>query len=131
MAEEHLHRLHVVFNQFREYNLKLKLSTCSPFKEKINYLDNDVSKEDVQPSNLNLEAITEWAPPQTYTEILAFLSLVGHYQQFIKDFACIAQLLKELLSREGATRKLEQVLLLEDAMRAFNALKQACMSAQS
>ena len=25
-AEEHLHGLHVVFNQFHEYNLKLKLS---------------------------------------------------------------------------------------------------------
>ena len=24
MADKHLHRLHVVFNQFREYNLKLK-----------------------------------------------------------------------------------------------------------
>ena len=38
MAEEHLHRLHVVFDQFREYNLKLKPSKCSLFKEEINYL---------------------------------------------------------------------------------------------
>ena len=38
MAEEHLHRLCVVFDWFREYNLKLKLSKCSLFKEEINYL---------------------------------------------------------------------------------------------
>ena len=38
MAEEYLHQLSVVFNQFREYNLKLKLSKCSLFKEEINYL---------------------------------------------------------------------------------------------
>ena len=38
MAEEHLHRLHVVFNQLREYNLKLKPSKCSLFKEGINNL---------------------------------------------------------------------------------------------
>ena len=37
-AEKHLQRLHVVFNQFWEYNLKLKLSKYSLFKEKINYL---------------------------------------------------------------------------------------------
>ena len=37
-AEEHLHRLHVVFDQFHEYNLKLKPSKCSLFKEEINYL---------------------------------------------------------------------------------------------
>ena len=30
---------------------------------------------------------------------------------------------------EGASRKLEWVLLLEDALRALDALKQACMSA--
>ena len=78
-AEEHLHWLHVVFNQFREYNLKLKPSKCSLFKEEINYLVHQVSKEDVQPSNLNLKVITECAPPQTYIGVHAFLCLVGHY----------------------------------------------------
>ena len=46
-AEEHLHHLHVVFDQLREYNLKLKLSECSLFKEKINYLANQVSEQGV------------------------------------------------------------------------------------
>ena len=37
-TEEHLHQLHVVFDQLREYNLKLKPSKCSLFKKEINYL---------------------------------------------------------------------------------------------
>ena len=41
----------------------------------------------------------------------------------------IAQLINRLLSGEGAHRKLEWVLLPEDALRAFDALKQTCMSA--
>ena len=123
MAEEHLHRLCVVFDCFREYNLKLKLSKCSLFKEEVNYLVNQVSMEGVWPSNSNLIAITECAPTQNYTEILAFLSLVVHYQQFIKGFAHITQPLNGLLSGEGASRK------LEDTLRAFDALKQVCMSA--
>ena len=53
---------------------------------------------------------------------------MGHYWQFIKGFAHITQPLNKLLSEEGASRKLEKVLLPEDALRAFNALKQACMS---
>ena len=53
-VEEHLHLLCEVFNQFREYNLKLKPSKCSLFTEEINYLAHQVSKEYVQPSNLNL-----------------------------------------------------------------------------
>ena len=80
MAEEHLHRLCVVFNCFREYNLKLKPSKCSLFQEEINYLAHQVSKKGVQPSDINVKAVTEYAPPQTYTEIRAFLSLVGHYR---------------------------------------------------
>ena len=81
------------------------------------------------PSDSNLKAITECAPLQTYMEIQAFHGLVGHNQQFLKGFACIMQLLNRLLSGEGASRKSEWVSLPEDALRAFNALKQACMSA--
>ena len=127
-AEEHLHWLHVVFNHLREYNLKLKPSKCSLFQEEINYLAHQVSKEGVQPRDINVKAITEYAPPQTYTEIGAFLGLVGHYIQFIKGFTWIAQPLNEHLAREGASRKLEWVSLSEEALEAFEALKQACMN---
>ena len=78
-TEEHLHQLCMVFDRFQEYNLKLKLSKCSVFKEGINYLVHQVSKQAVWPSDLNLKAITECAPPQTYTEIHVFLGLMGHY----------------------------------------------------
>ena len=43
-AEEHLHQLCVVFDHLREYNLKLKPSKCSLFKEEINYLAHQISK---------------------------------------------------------------------------------------
>ena len=62
-------------------------------------------------------------------EIQAFLSLMGHYWWFIKGFTCIAHPLNGLLSGEGASRKSEKVSLLEDTLKAFNALKWVCMSA--
>ena len=105
MAEKHLHRLCVVFDQLREYTLKLKPSKCSLFKEEINYLVHQVSKEGVWPSNSNLRAIAKCAPPQTYMEIRAFLGLVGHYWWFIKGFTCITLPLNRLLSGEGTIRK--------------------------
>ena len=61
--------------------------------------------------------------------VCAFLGLVGHYQQFIKGFAQIAQPLNEHLAGEVASRKSEWVLLSEDTLGAFQALKQAYMSA--
>ena len=45
--EEHLHHLHVVLDQLREYNLKLKPSKCNLFKEEINYLAHQVSEQGV------------------------------------------------------------------------------------
>ena len=87
-----------------------------------------MSKQGVQPSDTNLKAITECAPMQTFMEICAFLGLIGHYRQFIKGFTWIAQLLNEHLAREGASRRLDQVSLSKDALEAFQALKQACMS---
>ena len=85
-AEEHLHHLHVEFDHLREYNLKLKPSKCNLFRKEINYLAHKVSKAGVQPSDTNVKAIAEYAPPKTYTEIRAFLGLVGHYRHFIKGF---------------------------------------------
>ena len=79
------------------------------------------------PSDINIRAIAEYAPLQTYTEIRAFLGLVGHYRHFIKGFAWITQPLNEHLAREGASQKSEQVSLSKEALKAFEALKQACM----
>ena len=87
-----------------------------------------VSKQGVHPSDLNLKAIAECTPPQTHTEIHAFLGLMCHYSQFIKGFAQIAQPLNKHLAGEGANRKSEWVSLLGDALGVFQALKQACMS---
>ena len=43
--EEHLQHLHIVFDCFREHNLKLKPTKCKFFWSEINYLAHHVSKE--------------------------------------------------------------------------------------
>ena len=53
---------------------------------------------------------------------------MGHYRRFIKGFARIDQPLNEHLAGEGPSRKLEQMSLSEEALKAFEALKQACMN---
>ena len=76
-----------------------------------------------------MKAIAECVLPQTYTEVHAFLGLVGDYQKFIKGFSHIAQPLNDHLTAEGASRKSVHVSLSEDALKAFEALKKACMTA--
>ena len=77
--EEHLKHLHIVFDHFWEHNLRLKATECEFYWDEINYLAHHVSKEGVWLSKENLKAVAEFAPPQTYTKIQAFLGLVGHY----------------------------------------------------
>ena len=50
MEEEHLECLHVVFEWFREFNLKLKPSKCSFFQLEIVYLAHHVSHRGILPS---------------------------------------------------------------------------------
>ena len=112
--EEHLQHLHVVFECFWEHILKLKPSKCEFVLNEINYLAYHVSKEGVQPTKESLKAVTEFALPQTYTEIQTFLGLVGHFWQFIMGFAWVAQLLHEHLSQEGVSKKNKHVLLTSE-----------------
>ena len=81
-VEEH-HMLCMVFDQLRGYYLKLKPSKCSLFKEEINHVAHRVSKQGVQPGDVNLWTITECTLPQIYMDICTFLGLVGHNWQFI------------------------------------------------
>ena len=60
--------------------------------------------------------------------ICAFLILMGHYLLIHKGLCTDPQPLNEHLASEGTSRKTEWVSLLEDAIEAFQALKQACMS---
>ena len=55
--EEHLERLRIVLECFREFNLKLKPSKCSFFQSEIVYLMHHVSKEGICPSDANIRAI--------------------------------------------------------------------------
>ena len=113
--EEHLERMHVVFDQFWEHGLKLKPSKCEVFKTEINCLAHHVSKRGVLPSKKNLEAIAQCPPPDTYTKVKSFVGLVGHYRHFIKGFTNIAAPLYDLTSGENKDKKSEHLDLPQEA----------------
>ena len=129
MEEEHLKHLCIVFDHFWKHNLGPKPTKCEFFQGDINYLAHHVSKEGMWPSKENLKTVAEFTPPWTYTEIWAFLGLVGHYRQFIKGFAHVVQPLHKHLSGEGACKKSKQVTLTAEAKDTFATLKRACLKA--
>ena len=125
--EDHLERIHAVFDHLREHGLKLKPSKCDVFQTEINYLAHHVSKKGVLPSKKNLEAIAECPPVDTYTKVKSFVGLVSHYGCFIKGFTNIAAPLYDLTSGENKDKKSEHLDLPLEAREAFDRLKAVCL----
>ena len=115
VEEEHLECLHVVFERFQEFNLKLKPSNCLFFQSEIVYLTHHVSQSGILHSRENVQAMQEF-PMQVHT----FCGLVGHYRRFIKGFTNIACPLYDVLRKEV---KMGPVYLSPKAQEAMNVLK--------
>ena len=126
MEEEHLECLHVVFERFRKFNLKLKPSKCSFFQSEIMYLAHHISWRGILPSWENVRAVQEFQMPKTYMQVRAFCGLVGHYRRFIKVFANIACPLYNVLGKEV---KMGPVDLPPEAQEAVAILKGKVQSA--
>ena len=45
------------------------------------------------------EAVVNWKPPQSVTEVRSFLGLAGYYKRFVKGFSVIASPLTKLLRK--------------------------------
>ena len=107
MQEEHIKCLQAVLQCFRLHGLKFKPLKCEFLKEKIKYLGHSVSLKSVWPSRDNLNAITKYPEPMMYAAIKGFISLIGHYRHFIKDFTKIADPLHEYARGDTAKKKKE------------------------
>ena len=126
--EEHLQRMHVVFDHLHEHGLKLKPTKCDLFRTELIYLAHHVSKDGVKPSKKNVASIVACLPPKTYTYIWSFTGIVGHYRHFIKGFVHIAAPLYDLISGENKDKKSELMKLSPEALEAFNILKEKCVN---
>ncbi len=127
--ESHIWRVDRIFERLRAEGLKLRPDKCDFFKSEITYLGHEVSAEGVKPSNFNLKAVAQFAPPSTFTAVRQFVGLASHYRRFIKGFAKIARPLTDLTSGENASKHQQPCTLTEDELNAFNTLKTQLMAA--
>ena len=124
--EEHLEHLWVVFECFREFNLKLKPSKCSFFWSEIVYLTHPVSREGICPNRDNMHAIEDFPMPETFTQVHTFCGLAGDYQCFIRGFACMARPLYDVLGKEV---KMDPVQLPPEVWQVVRVLKEKIQTA--
>jgi len=85
--------------------------------EEIKFLGHVISKEDISVDPTKVEAVLQWEPPKSVTEIRSFLGLVGYYRRFIEGFSKIAMPLTQL------TKKGQKFEWTENCENSFQELK--------
>ena len=123
-GEEHAEHLRIILQTLQEHRLYAKLSKCQFWLDSVAFLGHIVSAEGVSVDPQKVEAILNWKPPTSVTEIRSFLGLAGYYRKFVEGFSKIAAPLTRL------TRKEEPFLWSEACQQSFDELKRRLTSAQ-
>ena len=122
-GEEHVEHLRIFLQTLREHRLYAKLSKCQFWLDSVAFLGHIVSAEGVSVDLQKVEAILNWKPPSSVTEIKSFLGLEGYYRKFVEGFSKIVAPLTRL------TRKEEPFLWSEACQQSFDELKKRLTSA--
>ncbi|GJS39428.1 putative reverse transcriptase domain-containing protein [Tanacetum coccineum] len=116
--EEHTDHLRIILELLKKEKLYAKFSKCDFWISIVQFLGHIIDSQGIHVDPAKIEAVKNWAPPNTPIEIRQFLGLAGYYRRFIKDFSKIAKSLTEL------TQKNKKYIWGEDQESAFQLLKQ-------
>ncbi|KAJ3642004.1 hypothetical protein Zmor_028469 [Zophobas morio] len=99
-VEEGLERVRLVLEALRKHNITLRLSKCSFFCTKIDYLGREISAEGIRPGQAKIAAISKMVPPETVKQVRQFVGLAGYFRKFIRNFAKVVEPLTRLTRKD-------------------------------
>ncbi|WMV24866.1 hypothetical protein MTR67_018251, partial [Solanum verrucosum] len=99
-SEDHDKHLQIILQILKEKELYAKLSKCEFWLDEVAFLGHVISIVGVKVDPSKIQAVVEWRPPKSPTEVRNFLGLAGYYRRFVKGFSIIASLLTTLLKKE-------------------------------
>ena len=73
----------------REQQLYAKFSKHGFFKDKIQYLGHEVSKDGISVDPYKVKSIMEWSVPKNVSDIISFMGITGYCRKFIEVFSKI------------------------------------------
>ena len=97
--EKHDEQLRIVLQVLRENELFAKFCKCEFWLREVTFLGHVVSAEGIMVDPQKIEAILEWKPPNSVTEIRSFLGLAGYYRRFVEGFSVLAAPLTKLIRK--------------------------------
>ena len=120
--EQHAKDVATVLTKLRQHKLYAKLSKCEFGKPRVEFLGHFVSHEGIAMDPAKVQAIVDWKPPATLTDLRAFLGLANYYRRYILGFSKITLPLTRML-KKGA-----KVEMGPEELDSFNHLKGALSS---
>lgn len=105
-------KLYQVLERLNNANIKVKLSKCKFFVEKLAFLGHTITGDGLLPNPEKVETIAKAEPPKNPTELKAFLGLLNFYAKFIPNLAsklsCFYNLLRKDVKFAWDTKCTEQ-----------------------
>ncbi|KAF4725091.1 hypothetical protein FOZ62_007964, partial [Perkinsus olseni] len=95
--ETHAKHLEEVFRRLAEAKLTLNAAKCKFAGEGVKYLGHYFDEFGMHPDPARIQAIAEWTPPRTVTEVRSFLGLVNYYRTFIPRMSAVAKPIQRLV----------------------------------
>ncbi|GKA57999.1 putative reverse transcriptase domain-containing protein [Tanacetum coccineum] len=98
--EEHEVHLKLILELLEKEKLFRKFSKCKFWLHEVRFLGHVVNNEGINVDLSKIEAVMNWKPPKTPTEIRSFLGLARYYRRFIVNFSKIAKPLALLTQKD-------------------------------
>ena len=101
--EEHLQNLEIVLKRLKSKGIKLNISKCNLFKQKVKYLGGIISKDGYQADSNDVVALENFRkPPKTVGELRSLLGFLGYYRGYVKRFSIILKPIYDLLKGDSS-----------------------------
>lgn len=84
---EHLKTLKQVLLKLQAAGLRLNVTKCEFFKDKISYLGFDIDKNGISKNKDRIKSVLNAPRPSNISELRAFIGMANCYSKFIADFA--------------------------------------------